>query len=107
MSNHGHLAYAVIVNQRFHEGLPADLRAVVEGAVADASAYANAIAAAENREALERIRASGRTAVHLPSAAETEQWKRALMPVHQAVEARVGRATLEAAYKAAGFVAPA
>ncbi|MFO1271591.1 MAG: DctP family TRAP transporter solute-binding subunit [Rubrivivax sp.] len=107
LSNHGHLAYAVIVNQRFHDGLPADLRAVVDGAVADATAYANAIAAAENRDALERIRASGRTQVHLPTAAETEAWKRALMPVHREVAARVGAATLEAAWRAAGFVAPA
>ena len=92
LSNHGHLAYAVIVNQRFHDGLPADLRAVVDGAVADATAYANAIAAAENRDALERIRASGRTQVHQPTAAETEAWKRALMPVHREVAAR-GRGT--------------
>ncbi len=107
VSNHGHLAYAVIVNLRFHDGLPADLRAVVDGAVAEATAYANAIAAAENRDALARIRASGRTQVHLPTTAETEAWKRALMPVHREVAARVGAATLDAAYRAAGFVAPA
>ena len=28
------------------------------------------------------------------------------MPVHREMEARVGKATIEATYKAAGFVAP-
>ena len=28
------------------------------------------------------------------------------MPVHKEMESRVGKATVEAAYKAAGFVAP-
>ena len=30
----------------------------------------------------------------------------ALMPVHKEMESRVGKATVEAAYKAADFVAP-
>ena len=33
LSNHGHLAYAVILNKKFYDGLPADLRAIVDKAV--------------------------------------------------------------------------
>ena len=105
LSRHGHLAYALIINKKFYDGLPSDLRALLDGAVRDASDYANAIAQAENAQALEKIRASGRTTLHSLSASEVQQWKRALMPVHREMGERIGQATVEAAYRAAGFVA--
>jgi C4-dicarboxylate-binding protein DctP len=106
LSNHGHLAYAVVVNKKFWDGLPADIRGTLEGAMRDATTYANAIAATENASALDKIKATGKTTVYVPTAAETAEWKKALMPVHKEMENRVGKATVEAAYKAAGFVAP-
>jgi C4-dicarboxylate-binding protein DctP len=106
LSYHGHLAYAVIVNKKFWDGLPEDLRTILDGCVKDATTYANALAATENSMALDKIRASGRTTVYTPTAAETDEWKRALMPVHQEMAARVGQPTIDAVYKAAGFVAP-
>lgn len=106
LSNHGHLAYAVIVNKKFFDGLPADIRAILEGAVAESTTYANAIAATENAQALEKIKASGKSTVYALTPAEVNEWKLALMPVHKEMEGRVGKATVEAAYKAAGFQAP-
>jgi C4-dicarboxylate-binding protein DctP len=106
ISNHGHLAYALIVNKKFWDGLPPDIRSTLEGAVKDASTYANAIAATENATALEKMRASGKTTIYELTPAETNEWKKALMPVHQEMEARVGKPTIDAVYKAAGFVAP-
>ncbi|MFG6460001.1 TRAP transporter substrate-binding protein [Roseateles sp. DXS20W] len=106
LSNHGHLAYAVIVNKKFWDGLPADVRAPLEAAVRETAVYANAIASKENAAALQAIQASGRTQLHTPTPAEANTWKKALMPVHQAMEQRVGKATIAAAYRAAGFVAP-
>ena len=106
LSNHGHLAYAVIANKQFWEGLPTDIRTILVGAVKDATTYANAIAATENARSLETIRASGKTTIYTLTAVEQTEWKKALMPVHKEMESRVGKATIEAAYKAAGFVAP-
>ena len=106
LSNHGHLAYAVIVNKKFWDGLPADIRGQLEAAVKEATVYANAIASTENASALQGIKASGRVNIYTPTPAETNEWKKALMPVHKEMEGRVGKATIEAAYKAAGFVAP-
>ncbi len=106
ISNHGHLAYAVIVNKKFWEGLPADVRTALDGAMKDATTYANAIAATENATALDKIKASGKTTVYTLTADETTEWKKALMPVHKEMESRVGKSTVEAVYKAAGFVAP-
>jgi len=106
LSYHGHLAYAVIVNKKFWDGLPPEIRTTLEGAVRDASIYANAIAATENDQALEKMRASGKTTIYTLTPDETNEWKKALMPVHQEMQARVGKATMDAVYKAAGFVAP-
>lgn len=106
VSNHGHLAYAVIVNKKFWDGLPADVRGPLEAAVRESAAYANAIASTENAAALQGIQASGRTQVYTPTPAEIDAWKKALMPVHREMASRVGQATVAAAYKAAGFVAP-
>ena len=106
MSNHGHLAYAVIVNKKFWDGLPADIRTQLEAAIKESTTYANAIASTENGRALEGIKASGRVTIYTPTPAEINEWKKALMPVHKEMEGRVGKATIEAAYKAAGFVAP-
>ena len=104
ISNHGHLAYAVIVNKKFWDGLPADIRAALESAIKDSTTYANAIASTENIQALEKIKASGKTTVYTLTPAETAEWKKALAPVHKEMESRVGKATIDAAYKAASFV---
>jgi len=106
LSYHGHLAYAVIVNKKFWDGLPPDIRTILDGCVKDATTYADALASTENAQALEKIKASGRTTVYTPTPAEINEWKKALMPVHQEMASRVGQPTIDAVYKAAGFVAP-
>jgi C4-dicarboxylate-binding protein DctP len=104
ISNHGHLAYAVIVNKKFWDGLPADIRKLLEGALKEATAFANDMATKENIDDLEKMRASGKTTIYTPTAAELDEWKKALMPVHKEMASRVGQATIDAVYKAAGFV---
>ena len=106
LSNHGHLAYAVIINKKFYDGLPADMRAIVDSSVKDATTYANAIAATENTISLDKIKASGKTTLYTLTPAESNEWKKALMPVHQEMQSRVGKATIDSAYKLSGFVAP-
>ena len=106
LSNHGHLAYAVIVNKKFYDGLAPDLRAIIDSSISDSTTYANAIASTENAVALDKIKASGKTTIYTPTTAEINEWKKAVMPVHKEMEARIGKATIETAYKAAGFVAP-
>jgi C4-dicarboxylate-binding protein DctP len=106
ISNHGHLAYAVIVNKKFWDGLPADIRTSLEGALRETTTYANAMAETENVTDLEKMRASGKTTIYTLTPAETNEWKTALMPVHKEMEARLGKPTIDAVYKAAGFTPP-
>lgn len=103
MSNHGVIEYAVITNKKFWEGLPPDIRTALEGAMKEATRYANSIAKQENDQALEKIKASGKTAIHTPTPQEKDAWKKALTPVHKEMESRIGRETIQAIYQAAGF----
>ncbi|PWV61668.1 C4-dicarboxylate-binding protein DctP [Plasticicumulans acidivorans] len=101
VTRHGYLGYAVIVNKAFWDGLPADIRSTLEGAMKDATQYANDIAEEENKQALEAIKASGKTHVYEPTAEELKAWRAALLPVHEEVAGRVGKDLIEAFYKEA------
>ncbi|MFL6717245.1 MAG: TRAP transporter substrate-binding protein [Burkholderiaceae bacterium] len=99
VSNHGYIGYAVVANKKFWDGLPADIRTQLEGAMKDATKYTNAISEQENAQALEAIRKSGKTNVHVLTAAEKAEWRKALLPVRKEVESRVGKAVLAAVDK--------
>ncbi|MGB6006933.1 TRAP transporter substrate-binding protein [Castellaniella sp.] len=90
VSNHGYLGYAVIVNRKFWEGLPPDIRRELEGAMREATRYASSIAQEENDRALEAIRESGRTQVDVLTEPEREAWKKALAGVSVDMEAHIG-----------------
>jgi C4-dicarboxylate-binding protein DctP len=106
VSLHGHISYAVVVNKKFWDGLPSDVRTTLEGCMKDATTYANAIADTENQQALEKIKASGKTTVYVLTPEEKEEWKKAMFVVHKEMAERVGKDTIQAVYKAAGFVVP-
>lgn len=103
LTEHGYLGYAVIVNRKFWESLPADLRASLELAMKEATDFANRAAQEENDAALEAVKRSGRTAVHVPSREERLAFKKALAPVHKKVEVRIGGDLLRRIYQATGF----
>jgi C4-dicarboxylate-binding protein DctP len=102
VSNHGYLAYAVIVNKAFWDGLPAELRVKLEGALRDASSYTNSLAESENARALERIKASGKVQVYTLSADEQAQWRAAMAGVYGEASAWINPQTLNAIKAAAG-----
>lgn len=101
VSNHGYLGYAVIVNKKFWEGLPDDVRATLEGAMNESTKFANAIAQDENDMALQAMKASGKTEFYQLSDAERDAWRKALLPVHQEMEGRVGKELIQSIYKEA------
>lgn len=101
VSDHGYIGYAVISNKKFWDGLPPDIRTILQGAMKDASTYVNAIAQQENSEALEKIQASGKTRVIKLSQAERESWRQAMLPVHKEMTGRVGKETIEGIYREA------
>jgi C4-dicarboxylate-binding protein DctP len=101
MSHHGYLGYAVIVNKKFWDGLPADVRASLEQAMVAATSYEKTIAQRDNDAAMEAIRKTGKTAIYNLSAAEQAAWRKALLPVHKEMESRIGKELIEAIVKGA------
>jgi len=101
VTNHGYIGYAVIANKKFWDGLPPDLRTTLEGAMREATTYANSIAQRENDEALEKMKASGKIEIITLSKPELEQWRKALAPVQKEVAPRVGPELIEAIQKEA------
>lgn len=103
LTDHGYLGYAVIVNKKFWDGLPADIRKQLDDAMEQATRYANQIAKVENDASLEAVKKSGKTAVYVPTKEERLAFKKAMVPVHQKMESRVGKEVIQAVYKDIGF----
>src|SRR5437773_716538 len=103
LTDHGVIEYAVIANKKFWDGLPADIRTTLEGAMKDATKYANDIAKKENEDALAAVKASGKTEIVKLTPQEKDAWKRALLVVHKENESRIGKDIIEAVYKETGF----
>jgi C4-dicarboxylate-binding protein DctP len=103
LTDHGVIEYAVIVNKKFWDGLPADVRTTLEGAMRDATKFANDIAKSENEEALEAVRKSGKTQILTLTAAEKAAMKKALVAVHKENESRVTKEIIAEVYKTTGF----
>lgn len=96
MSRHGYLGYAVIVNKKFWDELPAEVRTGLEQAMVEATDYANSIAKAENDAAIEAMKAAGTTEFHELTAEELDLWKAALQPVADEMADRIGADTIAA-----------
>jgi len=103
LSDHGYIGYALITNKKFWDGLPADIRTMLEGAVKDATTYANNIAQKENDDALEAVRKSGKTEIIKLTPEQKAAMKKALLVVHKDNESRVGKDVLAEVYKETGF----
>ena len=101
VSNHGYLGYAVIVNKKFWDDLPADIRTALEGAMKEATKYANTIAQQENDKALDAIRKSGKTDVYVLSDKERAEWRKVLLPVQNSMAGRIGPDLINAVNKEA------
>ena len=99
VSNHAHLQYAVIVNSKFWNGLPADIRAQLTKAMNEATDYTNSIAAKDNEDSLAEIKKSGKTTLHYLTDDQRAAWRKAMAPTYKWAKGRVGQEVLDLVYK--------
>ena len=99
VSNHGYLGYAVIVNKKFWDGLPADLRDALTAAMKDATTFEKTIAQRANDMAMETIRTAGKIKIHLLSGPEQAEWRRVLAPVQKEMEGYIGQELIRAIHQ--------
>lgn len=103
LTQHGYLGYAVIVNKKFWESLPDEIRDQLNQAMEEATDLANKIAKEENDQALAGIEASGKTKIYTPTDEEKLAFKLKLVPVHDKMAPRVGKKLIQDIYQATGF----
>ena len=101
ISDHGYIGYGVIVNKKFWDGLAPDIRAALEQAMKEATAYERQVAQQENDRALASIRALKKTEVYVLSPAERKVWQESFRATYPTFESIVGRETLAAMQQAA------
>jgi C4-dicarboxylate-binding protein DctP len=99
MSDHGVVMYAVVVNKKFWDGLPPDIRKSLNEAMAESTKYVWKIAKQENDDALAKIKAAKTTEVYVLPPAEKAVWRKAMLPLYQEYEGVVGKDTLAAIEK--------
>jgi C4-dicarboxylate-binding protein DctP len=103
LSDHGYLGYAVIVNKKFWAGLPADIRTILEGAMKDATKFANDVAKKDNDEALAAVKKSGRSQLITLTQQEKAAWKKAMDKAHKDNMGRIGADLVKEVYKETGY----
>jgi C4-dicarboxylate-binding protein DctP len=102
LTNHGYMGFAVIVNKKFWEGLPPNIRKKLDAALADATQFNNSNSQRESAEAMDAIRKTGMTTIYKPTSQEMDQWRQVLLPVRKKMEDRIGKVLLDAVYKDLG-----
>src|SRR5450432_1248046 len=105
-SSHGYVGYLVVANKKFWDGLPTDVRKVMEDAMVKTTTYANAISKSANESALEGIKKTGKTTVIDLTPAQKDEWKKALRKTHAQMSDRISQPLLQAIYKDTGAVKP-
>ena len=102
VTNHGYIGYVVVVNKKFWDGLPADIRAACEKAMKEATDFGNSQSAKENDDALEQIKKAGKTEIITLTAEQDEAMRKAMMPVYKDVASRVGQPLIDEFLKETG-----
>ncbi|HKB74807.1 MAG TPA: TRAP transporter substrate-binding protein [Burkholderiales bacterium] len=95
ISDHGVVMYAVVVNKKFWDGLPAGIRKALSEAMSETTKYVWDIAKKENDDAIAKIRAAKTTDIYALPAAEKAVWRKAMQPLYREFEGVVGKDTLQ------------
>ena len=103
LTDHSYSGYAVIVNKPFWDKLPKDIRAILEQAMKDATQYNNKIAQKENDDALASVKKAGKTQIIALTAAQKVAWKKAMLPIHRKMEAKIGKELIQSVYRETNF----
>jgi len=94
-TNHGYIGYVVIVNKKFWDDLPADIRDPLSKAMKEATEFSNAQSQKENDDALTEIRKSGKSEIIKLTADQDEAMRKAMEPVYKEAAGRIGQGLID------------
>jgi C4-dicarboxylate-binding protein DctP len=94
-TNHGYIGYVVIVNKKFWDDLPADIRDQLSKAMKEATDFNNTQSQKENEDALAEIRKSGKSEIIKLTPEQDEAMRKAMEPVYKDAAGRVGQPLID------------
>ncbi|MBR0973017.1 MULTISPECIES: TRAP transporter substrate-binding protein [Bradyrhizobium] len=94
-TNHGYIGYVVIVNKKFWDDLPADIREQLTKAMKEATDFNNTQSQKENDDALAEIKKSGKSEIIKLTPAQDEAMRKAMEPVYKDAASRVGQPLID------------
>jgi C4-dicarboxylate-binding protein DctP len=104
ITNHGYIGYVVVVNKKFWDGLPADIRGQLEKAMKEATAFGNGQSVKENDDALAEIKKAGKTEIVTLTPEQDAAMRKAMDPVYKDVASRVGQPLIDEFIKETGGI---
>ncbi|MGH1429086.1 MAG: DctP family TRAP transporter solute-binding subunit [Arenicella sp.] len=99
-SNHGYLGYMIVTNKVFWEGIPSDVRIILDKALAEAIDYGNKVALEKSIADKNKILASGKSEIHTMSLEERKAWVEVMKPVWNLYKDEIGSELILAAASA-------
>ncbi|TFV40596.1 DctP family TRAP transporter solute-binding subunit [Bradyrhizobium frederickii] len=94
-TNHGYIGYVVIVNKKFWDDLPADIRDQLTKAMKEATEFGNTQSQKENDDALAEIKKSGKSEIIKLTAEQNEAMRKAMEPVYKDAASRIGQPLID------------
>ncbi len=94
-TNHGYIGYVVIVNKKFWDDLPADIRDQLAKAMKEATDFNNAQSQKENDDALAEIKKSGKSEIIKLTPEQDAAMRKAMEPVYKDAASRVGQPLID------------
>jgi len=94
-SNHGYIGYVVIVNKKFWDDLPADIRDQLTKAMKEATDFNNTQSQKENEDALAEIRKSGKSEIIKLTPEQDEAMRKAMESVYKDAAGRIGQPLID------------
>lgn len=94
-TNHGYIGYVVIVNKKFWDDLPADIRDQLTKAMKEATDFSNAQSQKENDDALAEIKKSGKSEIIKLTPEQDAAMRKAMEPVYKDAAGRIGQPLID------------
>jgi C4-dicarboxylate-binding protein DctP len=94
-TNHGYIGYVVIVNKKFWDDLPADIRDQLTKAMKEATDFNNAQSQKENDDALAEIKKSGKSEIIKLTPEQDEAMRKAMEAVYKDAAGRIGQPLID------------
>jgi C4-dicarboxylate-binding protein DctP len=95
LTNHGYIGYVVVVNKKFWDELPSEIRDQLKQAMREATAFGNARSAQDNADALDAMVKSGKTELVKLTPEQDAAMRKAMEPVYDDVASRISKTLVD------------